>query len=409
MKKIISIGIVFVIITTMLTSIYVRAEESNEVPNPEVITDSAGYYEENSCNGIPDPNYEDISRMKVIDHSIYYLDNNEYVCIEFFNTEEFALNATEITVKDYIDGIPVTRVNGAVINYKNKNCYSKLTKVNIPSTVKIIGTRAFSKLKKITELYLPDSITKIGSWAFSDTNIKKINIPRKLEYSPYGFAGMNKLKSIVIPKEIDCVSQGFFNSNTSLEKVVFESNNYRYITDGVFAYCKSLKKINFTKGLTGIDDRAFYESGLTGKIIIPKKCHFIGESAFFGCKNLTKVNFMGKNIKVSDYAFNGCNKIKSIKGTENITRFGEVVFGCKLLKNFTISKNLKAIKKETFYFCKNIKKLKILTTNTKVFKTKDIFKGISKKCKVYVKTYKMKNKVRKSGFKGEIFVNKKLK
>ena len=65
MKKIISIGIVFVIITTMLTSIYVRAEESNEVPNPEVISDSAGYYEENSCNGIPDPNYEDISRMKV--------------------------------------------------------------------------------------------------------------------------------------------------------------------------------------------------------------------------------------------------------------------------------------------------------------------------------------------------------
>ena len=174
MKKTLSIGIVFVIIATMLTSFCVKAEESQEAVNPNIVY---------SCfNYSIDLNYEtiDMSKMKVVDHSIYYLDNNEYVCIEFFNTEEFALNATEITVKDYIDGIPVTRVNGAVINYKNKNCYSKLTKVNIPSTVKIIGTRAFSKLKKITELYLPDSITKIGSWAFSDTNIKKINIPRKL-------------------------------------------------------------------------------------------------------------------------------------------------------------------------------------------------------------------------------------
>ena len=426
MKKTLSIGIIIAIIATMLTSFCVKAEETQESVNPNIIYAYYDYSDELNYDTI------DMSKMIVVDHSIYYLENNEYTCIEFFNTEDYAINATEITVKDYINGIPVTRVNGAQVKYINKNCYSKLTKINIPNTVKTIGTRAFCKLKnlteltlpksltkiekyafsglkKITKLNLPDSITKIGSWAFSDTNIKKINIPRKLEYSPYGFAGMNKLKSIVIPKEIDCVSQGFFNSNTSLEKVVFESNNYRYITDGVFAYCKSLKKIKFTKGLTGIDDRAFYESGLSGKITIPKKCHFIGESAFFGCKNLTKVNFKGKNIKVSDYAFNGCNKIKSIKGTEDITRFGEVVFGCKLLKNFTISKNLKAIKKETFYFCKNIKKLKVLTTNTKVFKTKDIFKGLPKKCKVYVKTYKMKKTVKNSGFKGTVIVNKNLK
>ena len=171
MKKILSMGIIIAIIATMLTSFCVKAEETQESVNPNIIYAYYDYSDELNYDTI------DMSKMIVVDHSIYYLENNEYTCIEFFNTEDYAINATEITVKDYINGIPVTRVNGAQVKYINKKCYSKLTKVNIPNTVKTIGKRAFCKLKNLTELTLPKSLTKIEEYAFS--GLKKIT--KKLE------------------------------------------------------------------------------------------------------------------------------------------------------------------------------------------------------------------------------------
>ena len=404
MKKILSIGIIIAIIATMLTSFCVKAEKTQESVNPNIIYDYFDYSDEFNSDTI------DMSKMIVVDHSIYYLENNEYTCIEFFNTEDYAINATEITVKDYINGIPVTRVNGAIIDYENKNCYSKLTKINIPNTVKTIGKRAFCKFKKITEISLPNSITEIGECAFLNTNIAKINMPRSLKEFSGGFAGMKKLKSITIPKEIKHISEYAFQSDTSLSKVIFEGDNVEGIGDFAFSGCKSLKKIKFPKKLVVIGDYAFNDSGLSGKITLPKKCYYIAEGAFGGCKNITNVCLKGKNIEVYHFAFEGCKKLNSVIGSENIIKYGGRVFAyCTLFKNFTVSKKLKYLNAETFVRCDNMKTIKILTTKTKTIIGKRVFRGLPKKCKIYVKTYKMKNKVRKSGFKGEIFVNKKLK
>ena len=404
MKKILSIGIIIAIIATMLTSFCVKAEETQESVNPNIIYAYYDYSDELNYDTI------DMSKMIVVDHSIYYLENNEYTCIEFFNTEDYAINSTEITVKDYINGIPVTRVNGAQIKYINKNCYSKLTKINIPNTVKTIGKRAFCKFKKITEISLPNSITEIGECAFLNTNIAKINMPRSLKEFSGGFAGMKKLKSITIPKEIKHISEYAFQSDTSLSKVIFEGDNVEGIGDFAFSGCKSLKKIKFPKKLVVIGDYAFNDSGLSGKITLPKKCYYIAEGAFGGCKNITNVCLKGKNIEVYHFAFEGCKKLNSVIVSENIIKYGGRVFAyCTLFKNFTVSKKLKYLNAETFVRCDNMKTIKILTTKTKTIIGKRVFRGLPKKCKVYVKTYKMKKAVKNSGFKGTVIVKKNLK
>ena len=404
MKKILSIGIIIAIIATMLTSFCVKAEETQEAVNPNIMYAYSSYSDELDSFTI------DMSKMIVVDHSIYYLENNEYTCIEFFNTEDYAINSTEITVKDYINGIPVTRVNGAIIDYENKNCYSKLTKINIPNTVKTIGKRAFCKFKKITEISLPNSITEIGECAFLNTNIAKINMPRSLKEFSGGFAGMKKLKSITIPKEIKHISDYTFQSDTSLSKVIFEGDNVDSIGDFAFSGCKSLKKFKFPKKLVVIGDYAFADSGLSGKVILPKKCYYIAEGAFNGCKNITNVCFKGKNIEVYESAFLGCEKIKSFTGSKNIIRYGTTTFAyCTSLKNFTVSKKIKYLIAETFLRCDNMKTIKILTTKTKTIIGKRVFRGLPKKCKIYVKTYKMKKAVKNSGFKGTVIVNKNLK
>lgn len=406
MRKLISLFISITIIACSLATFYAKAQETQEAVNPDIV-DAYEYYDDDDYNP---PEY-DISKMKVVDHSIYYLYNNEYACIEFFNSEDFAVNATEINIKDYIDGIPVTRVNGSMIFYKNKLCYSNLEKITIPNTVKTIGYYAFSGLNQLKELSLPDSITKIGERAFRNTNITEINIPRKLNYSPFAYAEMPKLKSITIPKELGGISECFFHSDNKLSKITFEeSSKCNYVGSFAFQYCKSLKKIKLPDSMVSIEEGAFCDSGLSGALTIPKKCKTIKLDAFSGCKGLTKVNFKGKNVFVGFASFNACNKIKTMSGTENITVIEDSAFSsCRSLKSFTISKKLKRINKNAFENCSSLRKIKVLTTKTKLFKGKKIFKGISSKCKMYVKTKAMKKAVKKCGFKGKIIIKKNLK
>ena len=257
---------------------------------------------------------------------------------------------------------------------------------------------------------MPDSITEIGECAFLNTNIAKINMPRSLKDSHGCFTGMKKLKSITIPKEIKYISDYTFQSDTSLSKVIFEGDNVEGIGDFAFSECKSLKKIKFPKKLVVIGDYAFADSGLSGKVILPKKCYYIAEGAFSGCKNITNVCFKGKNIEVYESAFLGCEKIKSVIGSKNIIRYGTTTFAyCTSLKNFTVSKKIKYLIAETFLRCDNMKTIKILTTKTKTIIGKRVFRGLPKKCKIYVKTYKMKKAVKNSGFKGTVIVKKNLK
>lgn len=56
-----------------------------------------------------------------------------------------------------------------------------VTKVNIPSSVKNIGTYAFAGCKNIKELTLPDGLESIGYGAFADSGIIELNIPESVK------------------------------------------------------------------------------------------------------------------------------------------------------------------------------------------------------------------------------------
>lgn len=71
---------------------------------------------------------------------------------------------------DIKDGI-VTIASG--VFYNNTN----LTRVNIPSSVKNIGTYSFAGCSSLTEIKLPDGLESIGYGAFADSGLKEITVP----------------------------------------------------------------------------------------------------------------------------------------------------------------------------------------------------------------------------------------
>ena len=53
--------------------------------------------------------------------------------------------------------------------------------VTIPSSVKNIGTYAFSGCTNLTEVILPDGLENIGYAAFMSSGIKEITVPKSVK------------------------------------------------------------------------------------------------------------------------------------------------------------------------------------------------------------------------------------
>lgn len=119
---------------------------------------------------------------------------------------------------------------------------------------------------------------------------------------------------------------------------------------------------------------AFYKANnrQTAKIVIPA--------------TVTINDIEYKVTAISDSAFSGCKKLKSISIGKYVTSIGDkAFFKCTSLKKIIIPASVKKIGKKAFYGCK---KLKSITIKTKKLKIKSVgaqaFKGIYKKAVIKV-------------------------
>lgn len=110
--------------------------------------------------------------------------------------------------------------------------YSNIESVEIPATVKSIGTAAF-EFSSLEEVTLFEGLREIKSSAFANTDIQTISIPRSV----------------------------------------------RCIGDDAFAYCHRLTEVILTEGLLKIGNGAFKDAGLKS-VIIPSTVQTIGDCAF---------------------------------------------------------------------------------------------------------------------------------
>ena len=93
-----------------------------------------------------------------------------------------------------------------------------------------------------------------------------------------------------------------------------------------------------------------------------------------------------KVTDISDNAFNGCKKLKSVTIGKSVTTIGNKAFSkCTSLKKITIPAGVAKIGKKAFYGCK---KLKTITIKSKKLNSKSVgaqaFKGLHKKAVIKV-------------------------
>ena len=187
----------------------------------------SGYtFENNNINNI-----EFNDTLKYIEYSAFK--GNNLTTINFpsslkgIGSEAFYKNRLtgELTLPNSIKSIESQAFCGRIIdsNYGENDEYgNSISKVNFPSSISQIGTRAFA-YNELSEVVLPDELEYIDYEAFRNNKIEKVKFPSKLiGISSQAFEN-NRLseQNFELPNLLKSIGESAFNNNLFTEEPVF--------------------------------------------------------------------------------------------------------------------------------------------------------------------------------------------
>ena len=194
-------------------------------------------------------------------------DENNNLCYEVSGITEN--HATDITIKNTIEGLPVSRIK----EYAFNSCI--LGDVVIPGNVKTIeyGAFHFSELNSLT---LCEGVTNI-----------KGNLFNEPQNHPYG--GLAS-RSIILPASLTNLGHGAFSCFIDYIQVaegnpVYDSrdNCNCVIETATNKLIYGIKNTTIPETVTAIGDKAFAEAREMGDVVIPGTVKTIGDDAFEAC------------------------------------------------------------------------------------------------------------------------------
>lgn len=270
---------------------------------------------------------------------------------------------TEVTIPSKIDGYTVTGVE-----YMDT---SNVRKIVMPDTVTYIGESAFADSSDgvpLEEVVLSKNLKTIGPWAFSGCfELKSIDIPESVtEIENGAFSGCYSLENFNVSKNTD-FGENVFGENfwSSMNALSDDYNTWLYddnasdffVWNGcLFAYRGSSKTPIIPSGVCGIGDKVFENSDITG-VTIPEGVRYINNGAFKECTSLKSVKFPNSLKRICSVAFSGCTSLSSVtfgSGLKSIEYYG--FSDCESLKKVVLPEGLEKLD-GAFYECYNLENI----------------------------------------------------
>lgn len=251
-------------------------------------------------------------------------------------------SADVVTIPSSIEGYDITCIG----EYAFDGC--EANKINIPSTVKVIESFAFSDCKNIQKMTIPNTVIYIDG-------------------NP--FTGCEKLENISVdPKHptLQTTSDGVLYSEKTKTILCYpyynQQSSYR-IKDGTlsigknaFYGCDLLEQVTIPETVLSIGSGAFYGCKSITKVVLPQALQEVGECAFAGCSSLASVSIPGGITQIKNSTFFGCTSLKTVKFPQNLTEIGKQAFrGCSSLQEITLPMGTKRIGEYAFNGCMGLK------------------------------------------------------
>ena len=281
--------------------------------------------------------------------------------------------------------------------------YSSLNSVTLGNNVKTIGNSAFYGCLELTRINMNNNLTAIGNSAlagcYSLANLKIPNSVTSLGTNAFGYysdftynvKGNVKYLGNDTNKYLIAVT----TDNTNITSLTLD-DNCKFILEGAFQYCKSLKNANLGKNIIRIGERAFQWCTALESLTIPGTLQQVGTSAFYKCTELTRVDYSGTiddwasitfesgysspfyesssgrfyingveqtNVTINVPTINACafiynRSLKTVTLGSKVTKIGVEAFGgCGAITTLNISQNLSDVDFQAFAGCFKINKI----------------------------------------------------
>lgn len=218
-------------------------------------------------------------------------------------------------------------------------------KITIPSTVKVIGQRAFANNKDIYSIVIPEGVTTIQSGAFEGcTTLKKIKIPNSVTTIENNAFKSTGLIEVDLPSELEEISTNLFYACDSLAEVKIHGKVHT-IMNGAFGLCNYLDTVQFdgSSSLTEIQNNAFLECSKLENISLPSSVVKLGNDVFASCSSLKTIDLPDEIMEMGVNIFKDCVKLERVGLPKNLYEFPKIFSGCTSLKEVELPEGLRTI------------------------------------------------------------------
>lgn len=171
------------------------------------------------------------------------------------------------------------------------------------AVIESIGDCAFMNCKSLQDISFIDNVLFLGRSVFAGMDkLESIRLPKDLRRIPeFTFFECESLKDVEIPKSV-CVIDSFSFQHTAISNLTIP-NNVQELGDAVFSRCFQLEKVTLPNRLKIIPERTFSSCKTLREIEIPKSVKRIMKEAFDGTESLTTIRFHGKVEQIDETAF----------------------------------------------------------------------------------------------------------
>ena len=251
-----------------------------------------------------------------------------------------------------VDGVLFDKDRTRLIRYparKEGNIYS------VPGSVTVIGEDAFSECESLQNVTIPDSVTKIKAWAFhSCNNLKSITIPdgvTSIENNVFSFC--KGLTSIIISASVTEIGNWGLRECNSLKNISVSPDNPSY---------SSVEGVLFNKDKTVLIKYPIGKEGST--YTVPDSVTEIADWAFGGCESLKTIKLSNSLTSIGGRAFCSCSNLKNIMIPDRVCKIGSGAFHfCTNLTAITIPAGVTEIGNEVFNCCNNLMNISVSMDN----------------------------------------------